>query len=60
MAIVTDRRIQNKSQDKHAEKPMREMSAEALFAACRPDNRSYRTPVSTRINWAYRPGQAVR
>lgn len=60
MHIVTDRKIQNKSAERRREKPLSEMSAEALFAACKPDHRAYHGPVAIRRDWSWRPATAVR
>jgi hypothetical protein len=42
------------------EKPMGELTAAELFAAAKPDFRSYRPPTAARPNWSWQPAKAVR
>jgi hypothetical protein len=54
MPNLAQRYPQVNSAIKSATKLISEMSAQALFAACRPDHRAYREPCAARPNWAYR------
>lgn len=59
MGNLSHSKPQDKSSSDAAGKPIGELSAEALFAACKLDHRASREPNIAR-NWAYRPARSVR